>query len=256
MKKKVLVIGGIAAAAMLAGGWALAQTPAGPGGFGPPFMQRHGPMAAMGPGMMQHMGREWIPGMMQHGRRNGSWHDAWWAWPDVQLDPAQIETLKTELGITAAQEPAWTKYAKALQDAATAMKTAREGIDPEAVSKIEPAGALCVRDQDARARAEAVRDGEDGRERTARHARRRAEGQGPGDPPGAGVRSRVRCAEHSWAARNSGIEASSAPARLSAIHRRASKALWTRPTSRERLRQGAFRLVSGADTLCHKKCCF
>ena len=31
-------------------------------------------------------------------------------------DPAQIETLKKELGITSAQEPAWTKYAKAVQD--------------------------------------------------------------------------------------------------------------------------------------------
>ena len=57
-------------------------------------------------------------------------------------DPAQIERLKTELGITTAQESAWAKYAKALQDAATAMKTAREGIDPDAVSKLSPQDAL------------------------------------------------------------------------------------------------------------------
>ena len=53
-------------------------------------------------------------------------------------DPARIDTLKTELGITPAQEPAWTKYAKAVQDAATAMKTTREGVNPDAVSKLSP----------------------------------------------------------------------------------------------------------------------
>ena len=81
-------------------------------------MRRNGP--EMGPGMMQHMGPEcgMGPGMMHGGARSD------------QFDPAQIETLKTELGITAAQEPAWTKYAKAVQDAATAMKTTREGVDP------------------------------------------------------------------------------------------------------------------------------
>jgi hypothetical protein len=56
----------------------------------------------------------------------------------TQFDSAQIDTLKTELGITAAQEPAWTKYAKAIQDAAATMKTAREGINPDAVSKLSP----------------------------------------------------------------------------------------------------------------------
>ena len=45
-------------------------------------------------------------------------------------DPAQIETLKGELGITAAQEVAWNKYAKAVQDAAAAKRTARESVDP------------------------------------------------------------------------------------------------------------------------------
>ena len=33
-------------------------------------------------------------------------------------DPARIDALKAELAITPAQEPAWTKYAKAVQDAA------------------------------------------------------------------------------------------------------------------------------------------
>jgi hypothetical protein len=107
MKKKALVIGGITAAAMFAGGWAFAQTTS-HGGFGPPFMR------GMGPVMM----------------RGG---------PGVTFaDPAQIDTLKKELSITTAQEPAWTKYAKAIQDAATTMKTTREGIDPDAVSKLSP----------------------------------------------------------------------------------------------------------------------
>jgi hypothetical protein len=56
----------------------------------------------------------------------------------TQFDPARIDTLKTELGITAAQETAWTKYAKTVQDAATAMKTARENVNPETLSKLTP----------------------------------------------------------------------------------------------------------------------
>jgi hypothetical protein len=63
MKKKVLVIGGIVAATVLVGGWALAQSP---GHFGPGGMQgMHGQMGSdlrsqMGPGMRGQMG----PGMM------------------------------------------------------------------------------------------------------------------------------------------------------------------------------------------------
>jgi hypothetical protein len=121
--KKALVIGAIAAATVLVGGWALAQSAGyGPGGFGPPFMQGRGP-GGMGPGGMMGMHGQMGPGM-----RGGAGL--------TQLDPAQIDTLKTELGITAAQEPAWTKYAKAIQDAAATMKTAREGVDPNAVSKM------------------------------------------------------------------------------------------------------------------------
>jgi hypothetical protein len=133
MRKKVLVIGSIAAVTALAGGWALAQ-PAGPGpgGFGPPFMQGMG-SGGMGPGMMQHMASGMGPGM------RGPMGPGMWGGSGLTfLDPARIDTLKTELGITAAQEPAWTKYAKTIQDAATAMKTAREGINPDAVSKLSP----------------------------------------------------------------------------------------------------------------------
>jgi LTXXQ motif family protein len=138
MKKKALIIGAMATAAVLAGGWALAQSAGhGPGGFGPPFM--HGP-GGMGPGMMQHMGQGMGPGMgmMQHmggGMGPGMMHGGT---GPMQFDPARLETLKAELGITAAQEPAWGKYAKTLEDAAAAMKTTREGINPDTVGKMTP----------------------------------------------------------------------------------------------------------------------
>ena len=57
----------------------------------------------------------------------------------AQFDLVRLETLKAELSITAAQEPAWTKYAKSVQDAATTMKMTREGVDRDAVSKMTPA---------------------------------------------------------------------------------------------------------------------
>lgn len=126
MKKKVLLIGGITAATLLAGGWALAQA-TDPGGFGPPFMRGMG-HGGMGPGMMPRMhamGSGMGPGMM-----SGP--------PGAFADPAQLETLKKELSITAAQEPAWTKYTKAVQDAATAMKAAREDVNPGTLSKLSP----------------------------------------------------------------------------------------------------------------------
>jgi len=78
------------------------------------MMKGHGMMKGMGPGMM-------------HGRAGLG-----------LADPAQLETLKTELEITAAQEQAWGKYAKAIQDAAAGMKTTRESVDPEAVGKMSP----------------------------------------------------------------------------------------------------------------------
>ncbi len=61
MKKKVLVIGGIAAATLLVGGWALAQS----AGHGPGGMRGMGPgmHGQMGPGMRGQMG----PGMMGMG---------------------------------------------------------------------------------------------------------------------------------------------------------------------------------------------
>jgi hypothetical protein len=66
----------------------------------------------MGAGMMQRMGMG--AGMMQGG-------------PGLtQLDPAQLESLKTDLGINSAQETAWAKYSNVLREVATTMKSTRE----------------------------------------------------------------------------------------------------------------------------------
>jgi hypothetical protein len=156
MQKKTLVIGAVSLTTLLAGGWALAQSVGPPSGFGPPFMRgqdsgemgpgmmkgmHHGMgpgmmkgMGGHGPGMMKGMGHG--PGMMKgmgpgmmHGGRGGAF-----------VDPAQLDTLKGELGITAGQEAAWSKYAKTVQDVAKAMKAARESVvDPSAVRGMSPA---------------------------------------------------------------------------------------------------------------------
>ena len=66
MKKKLLVIGSIAAFTVLVGGLAMAQSPGnGPGDFGPPFMQDGG-AGGMGPGGMMGMRGQMGPGM--HGQ--------------------------------------------------------------------------------------------------------------------------------------------------------------------------------------------
>jgi hypothetical protein len=135
MKKKALAIGGIAVTAALVGGWALAQTAnPHPGGFGPPFMQAQG-AEGMGSGMTEHMRKGMGHGMMGHGMRPGMMHSA--LGPGF-ADAEDIDELKAELGITPAQEPAWSKYAKVVEDATAAMKTTRE-VDPQAVSKMSPA---------------------------------------------------------------------------------------------------------------------
>jgi hypothetical protein len=98
MKTKALLIGGIAAATVLFGGWALAQSADhGHGGMGPGRMHgmhgqmgqgtsgMHGPMGhgmqgQMGSGMMRHMGRQsnsgMGPGMMGMGMMGMGGHDA------------------------------------------------------------------------------------------------------------------------------------------------------------------------------------
>ena len=138
--KKTLIVGAIAAITVLAGGWALAQSAGhGPMGFGPPFMRGQGP-DGMGPGMMKGMRHGMGPGMMQGMDHAGMGPGMMHGRAGVGLaDPAQLETLKAELEITPAQEQAWSRYAKAVQDAAATMKTTRESVDPDAVSKMTPA---------------------------------------------------------------------------------------------------------------------
>lgn len=129
MKTKTLVVGAIAAATVFAGGWAVAQSVA-PDSFGPPFMRGKG-HDGKGPGMMKGMRHEMMKGMgpgMMHGDPG-----------QTSADPARIDALKAELAITAAQEPAWTKYAETVQDAVARMKTARESVDTDVVSKMTPA---------------------------------------------------------------------------------------------------------------------
>jgi LTXXQ motif family protein len=135
MTKKALAIGGIALTVALMGGWALAQAVSpGPNGFRPPFM--HGQSAdGMGPGMMEHMGRGMGHGMMGHGMGPHMMRGT----PGPGFDAEDIDELKAELGITPAQELAWSKYVKVVQDATTAMQSPREGVDAQAVSKMSPA---------------------------------------------------------------------------------------------------------------------
>ena len=82
MKKKVLLIGGIAAATLLVGGWAMAQSAGhGPGGMRGMGMGMHGQMGPgmqgqMGPGMRGQMGPgmrgQMGPGMMGMGTMGGN----------------------------------------------------------------------------------------------------------------------------------------------------------------------------------------
>ncbi|CDZ68154.1 Hypothetical protein NGAL_HAMBI2605_64380 [Neorhizobium galegae bv. orientalis] len=121
MKKRTVVLGGLAAL-LLAGGWAYAQSNGhGPGGFGP--MSMHG-SGGMGPGMVHKMMGGRMGSGMTHGKMGGGLAFA---------APAQVDALKADLGIKPEQEAAWIKYATALKDAAGAMTAAFQaaGNDPE-----------------------------------------------------------------------------------------------------------------------------
>lgn len=97
---KILGIGAFAAVAGTLGWHALADTP------------MHGGPNGMGPGMMMGMGGG-------HGPMGGMF-----------ADPAtHLAALKTELGITAQQQPAWDAYAEVVQDAAASMKAQRQSMD-------------------------------------------------------------------------------------------------------------------------------
>lgn len=147
MNKKKLLIGAVAATTVIAGGLAVAHSAGygpgyGPGGCPGPQMQGQygpGPHGPMGPGMRGQYGPSprgpMGPGMQgqygpgPHGPMGPGYGQRG---PGFQggprfaaFDAAQLDKLKTDLGITAEQEPAWTAYAKSVQDAATTMKTAR-----------------------------------------------------------------------------------------------------------------------------------
>lgn len=103
MRKTTKIIG-LGAVLVVAGaiGWhalAQSQTPGGPG-FGPSFMHGAGPggrMAFFGPGA-------------------GGFGDP----------ASHLAAIKTELGITPAQEQAWNGYAKTVQDTAAAMQAQQQ----------------------------------------------------------------------------------------------------------------------------------
>jgi hypothetical protein len=96
---------GVGAAVAVAGtiGWhAIAQT------------SEHGPRHGMG------MGHGLMMGMHRgHGPMAGKFADP----------AARLDSLKSELGITAAQEAAWDAYATAFQEMAAAMKARHQGMD-------------------------------------------------------------------------------------------------------------------------------
>lgn len=118
MKKRTVILGGVAAVVLLTGGWAYAQSSGhGPSGFGPMFMHGSG---GMGSGMTHGMMAGGMgPGMMGGGQ--------------AFADPARMDALKADLAIKPEQEAAWIKYATALKDAAGTMKAAFEtaGNDPK-----------------------------------------------------------------------------------------------------------------------------
>lgn len=161
MNKKILMIGALVATTALGGGLALAHSAGqGRGGFGPGYgsgdctgpqmsgqmgagmrgpmgtgMQGQygpGPRGPMGPGMQGQYGPgpQGMMGSGMYGQRGfGPMGPGWQGGPRFAMfDPARLDTLKTELGITAEQEAAWTKYTKTVQDAATAMQTARADV--------------------------------------------------------------------------------------------------------------------------------
>jgi hypothetical protein len=119
MKTRTKLVALSTAAVLAAGVGTYAYTASAQSGFGPPFM--HGMTGGgMGPGMM-HGG----PGMM--GGSHGPFGAA--------FDPAsRLDTLKSELAITAGQEAAWTEYTKTVAETATSMHAAVEGTsgDPQA----------------------------------------------------------------------------------------------------------------------------
>ena len=51
-------------------------------------------------------------------------------------EPAELESIKKEIGVTAEQEQAWTAYTAAVKETAEAARTRRDGIDRNAVREM------------------------------------------------------------------------------------------------------------------------
>ena len=108
-------------------------------GHGRDHDRGHGMGQGMGQGMHGHMGRDMREhGPMGRGMGRGMHEGRPGFGRMAAADPAQVDSLKKELGITAQQEAAWTKYAAALKDTADAAKARHEGIDRDAIRKMSP----------------------------------------------------------------------------------------------------------------------
>jgi len=105
MKTRTKIIGLAAAAALaaVAGTYAVTAFAQDHKSFGPPFMHGAGPHGMMG----------------KHGSPMAG----------AVTDTTRLDSLKKEIGITAAQDPAWTAYAKTLQDSAGVMKSRHRSMD-------------------------------------------------------------------------------------------------------------------------------
>lgn len=58
---------------------------------------------------------------------------------DSSFDASLLDRVKSRLNLTTAQESAWSKYTKTVQDNLATIKKLRESIDPEAVRKMNSA---------------------------------------------------------------------------------------------------------------------
>ncbi|HWV52481.1 hypothetical protein [Pseudorhodoplanes sp.] len=55
-----------------------------------------------------------------------------------RLGPAALDSARREIGVTAAQEEVWTKYATTLKEVADARRARRESIDRSAIRRMSP----------------------------------------------------------------------------------------------------------------------
>jgi hypothetical protein len=95
-------------------------------------------------------------------------------------DPAQLDRLKNELGITPAQEEAWKEYANAVEDAADKMTAMHESMGPGAVRDWSPADRFAFMTSTREELHTRFQTVQAGCKRAPRHARRGAEGHGAG----------------------------------------------------------------------------